>query len=246
VDANDWQRLLATTASEVRDALDGFNRWGEGGERPDQYALDQVTDAAALRVLTDAGVRIFSEESGLTEGDSSEIVIVDPVDGSTNASQRIPYYCTSLCVVDSDGPLVGYILNLANGEVFEATRGGGATLDGQPIEPSACADLSDAIVGLSGWPNQPLPSRQFRAFGACALDLASVASGRLDAFADPISGHGVWDYVAGLLICSEAGAFFAERDGLELIHLIHGARRGPIAAATATLCDQLRSRLERL
>lgn len=244
VDTSDWQVLLARTAAEVQDALDGFNRWDEGGERPDQYALDLVADARALQVLKDASVRILSEESGLTCGDSSEVVIIDPVDGSTNASRRIPYYCTSLCVVDDEGPLVSLVLNLANGERFEAVRGGGATLDGVAIAPTSCADLSDAIVGISGWPARPLPSRQFRALGACALDLAAVACGRLDGYADPISGHGVWDYVGGVLICTEAGVTVAERDGRPLIHLDHGQRRGPIAGATATLCGELVSRLE--
>ncbi|MDG2113424.1 MAG: inositol monophosphatase family protein, partial [Actinomycetota bacterium] len=129
METQDWLSLLWRTADEIRDALDGFDRWGDGGDRPDQYALDQVTDARALTVLTGSGVRILSEESGLTDGDTTEVVIIDPVDGSTNASRRIPHYCTSLCVVDDEGPLVGLVVNLASGEAFSAVRGGGATLD---------------------------------------------------------------------------------------------------------------------
>jgi len=242
MDVAGWQALLWRTAEEIRDALDGFDRWGDGGDRSDQYALDQVTDARALEVLTGAGVRILSEESGVSVGDSDEIVIVDPVDGSTNASRRLPHYCTSLCVVNDDGPLVALVVNLANGEAFAATRGGGATLDGRPIAATHCDQMNKAIVGLAGWPSKPLGVGQFRSFGAAALDLSYVACGRLDGYIDPIAHHGVWDYAAAVLICEEAGASVAELRGRELYHLDHKARRGPVAGATRALCDQLRGR----
>ena len=235
MDAADWMGLLEATVEEIRDALEGFDRWSEGGDRPDQYALDQVADAGALSVLRAAGVRVLSEESGLSEGDSSEVVILDPVDGSTNASRRIPHYCTSLCVVDSEGPAVGLVVNLATGERFEAVRGAGARRDGQAIEPTHCDDLSAAIVGIAGWPSEPLPVAQFRSFGACALDLSAVACGRLDGYVDPISHHGVWDYAAGVLICREAGADVGEIMDRELFHLDHGRRLGPVAGSTEAL-----------
>jgi myo-inositol-1(or 4)-monophosphatase len=242
VETQDWLSLLWRTADEIRDALDGFDRWGDGGDRPDQYALDQVTDARALTVLTGSGVRILSEESGLTDGDTTEVVIIDPVDGSTNASRRIPHYCTSLCVVDDEGPLVGLVVNLASGEAFSAVRGGGATLDDRPIQATGCERLREAIVALAGWPKKPLGAAQFRSFGAAALDLCSVACGRVDGYIDPIVHHGVWDYAAGVLICEEAGATVTELRGRPLIHLEHKRRLGPVAGATAALCEDLRGR----
>ena len=98
---DDWLGLLRHTADSVAAALARFDDWETGGDRPDQYRLDQVADAAALDVLDTAGVGILSEESGLRRGAGSETVIVDPVDGSTNASRRIPHYSISLCVVDA-------------------------------------------------------------------------------------------------------------------------------------------------
>jgi myo-inositol-1(or 4)-monophosphatase len=242
MESADWLVLLRRTVDEIRDALDGFDRWLDGGDRSDQYALDQVADARALEVLTAAGVRVLSEESGLTYGDSSEVVVIDPVDGSTNASRRIPHYCTSICVVDEEGPAVGLVVNLASGETFSAVRGQGATLDGAPIVASGCERLKDAIVGLAGWPSKPLGAAQFRSFGAAALDLCSVACGRLDGYIDPIAHHGVWDYIAGVLICQEAGASVAELRDRPLVHLEHGRRLGPVAAATPALCEELRGR----
>ena len=92
---------------------------------------------------------MLSEESGLVQGNTSELVIVDPVDGSTNASRRIPHYCTSLCVVDDKGPSVALVLNTrtVNGS---AVRGEGAFLDGDAIEPTGCNLLEEAIIGVAG------------------------------------------------------------------------------------------------
>lgn len=105
---DDWLGLLRRTADAVQASLSTFDCWHDRGDRPDQYALDQVADAAALEVLDAVGVGVLSEESGLRLGAGSEVVIVDPVDGSTNASRRIPHYSISLCVVnvvmgDADG-----------------------------------------------------------------------------------------------------------------------------------------------
>ncbi len=250
---DDWLGLLRCTADAVEAALAGFDRWQDGGERPDQYALDQVADAAALGVLDAAGVGVLSEESGLRAGSGSETVIVDPVDGSTNASRRIPHFCISLCVVhhgtaDADAagpgatdvtPVAGLVRHLVSGEEFTAAAGGGAHLDGQPIAPSGCEHGARAVIGVSGRPGADLPVWQVRVLGSAALDLCAVACGRLDAYLDLNSNHGVWDYAAGILICSEAGAWTGEAGGSALFHLSHSERRGPVAASTPRLAALL-------
>ena len=209
MNSKDLLALLDEAATAVKKALETFDRWSDGGERPDQYALDQVADSAVLEVLTSSGLSVLSEESGLVERDTSELVIVDPVDGSTNASRRIPHYCTSLCVVDDKGPSVALVLNLANGERFHAVTGEGAFLNGEAMQPTDCERLDEAIIGVAGVPPPNLKPRQYRSFGAAALDLCSVAAGRLDAYIYPLAHHGVWDYAAGVLICQE----------LSLIHI---------------------------
>lgn len=239
MNSKDLLALLDEAAVAVKKALETFDRWSDGGERPDQYALDQVADSAVLEVLTLSGLSVLSEESGLVQGDTSELVIVDPVDGSTNASRRIPHYCTSLCVVDDKGPSVAFVLNLANGERFHAVRGQGAFLNGEAIQPTDCERLDEAIIGVAGVPPTGLRPLQYRSFGAAALDLCSVAAGRLDAYIDPLAHHGVWDYAAGVLICQEAGAVVGELQGRDLIHSDHAARRGPVAAASPDLLAQL-------
>jgi fructose-1,6-bisphosphatase/inositol monophosphatase family enzyme len=191
-------------------------------------------------VLDEAGVGVLSEESGLRRPDHQLLVVVDPVDGSTNASRRIPWYATSLCVLDGDGPAAALVVNQATGERFAAVRGEGATLDGQPITPSTVERARQAIVGLSGWPPVPLGWKQFRALGAAALDLCLVAAGRLDAYVDcSANAHGPWDYLGALLVLEEAGAQVVDVHGRDLVARAHGERRTPVAAATPGLLDEL-------
>ena len=131
------------------------------------------------------------------------------------------------------------MLTLANGECFHAARGEGAFLNGEAIQPTDCEQLDEAIIGVAGVPPPNLNPRQYRSFGAAALDVCSVAAGRLDAYIDPLAHHGVWDYAAGVLICQEAGAVVGELQGRDLIHSDHAARRGPVAAASPDLLAQL-------
>ena len=224
----------------VQDALTTIDDWRPGGERLGQYALDLVADAPVTRYLTAAGFGVLSEESALHHPDRDVVVVVDPVDGSTNASRRIPYYATSLCAVDADGPLAATVVNLPTGETFEAVRGGGATRDGEPIHPSHTTTLPDALVAVNGLPGAHWGWAQFRSFGAAALDLCAVACGRIDGYVDATPGqHGPWDYLGGLLVCQEAGAVVHDAQGRDLVALEHAARRMPVAAATPELLEAL-------
>ena len=82
-----------------------------------------MADAAALGVLGRAPVAVLSEESGWSGTPGAELtVVLDPVDGSTNASRQIPYWATSLCVLDGDGPLVALVINQATGVTTTAVR----------------------------------------------------------------------------------------------------------------------------
>jgi len=232
--------VLHAACDAVRDALGGLDDWSLAGTRAGQYRSDLAADAAVLAVLDEAGLGVLSEESGRHHADRPITVVVDPVDGSTNADRGIPWFATSLCAVDGDGPLAAVVADQANGVRFEATRGGGARLDGVPIAPSGCERLGDAIVGLSGYPATHLGWRQFRALGAAALDLCAVAAGTLDAYIDcSDDAHGPWDYLGGVLICREAGASVADLGGRDLVALGHTDRRTVLAANSAALLTEV-------
>ena len=133
------------------------------------------------RLLVDAGFAVLSEESGRS-GDGDRIVVVDPLDGSTNASRGIPWFATSLCIVDDDGPAVALVANQATGERLEAVRGAGR-LDRERGAWRRRVERSLDGVGRRssvGCLDEPWGWWQFRALGAAALDLGLVAAGSLD------------------------------------------------------------------
>ncbi|MCU1392033.1 MAG: putative inositol monophosphatase [Ilumatobacteraceae bacterium] len=232
--------LFSAIADEVGQALRSNADWGPSGQRDGQYSVDLVADDICLRAIATADLSVLSEESGLTLRGDRPIVIVDPLDGSTNASHGVPWFATSLCLADADGLAVGLVRNQATGVTYSAVRGEGAWLDGTRLHASACVSLDQALVGLSGMPPSNFGWRQFRAFGASALDLCLVAGGVLDGFVDcSVDAHGVWDYAAATLICAEAGAAVVDGPGRDLIVRDPALKRTPVAAGTPELLAQL-------
>jgi fructose-1,6-bisphosphatase/inositol monophosphatase family enzyme len=239
---------LTSTLETFHRAADGVaavllanSDWGASGIRDGQYAVDLDADAACLDVLYGAGLRVLSEESGVTGppgSDTAPIAVVDPLDGSTNASRHVPWFGSALCLVDADGPAAALVVNHATGERFSAIRGHGAMRDDVAIEPSGATELAASIVGVSGLPTHHYGWAQFRALGASAPDICAVACGVTDAWCDMYDdGHGVWDYLASILIVEEAGGVSAEVLGRELCVLDHEARRAPAVAATPELLE---------
>ncbi|HEX3393662.1 MAG TPA: inositol monophosphatase [Acidimicrobiales bacterium] len=236
-------KVLDETARAVRSALDDLDDWGPVGTREGQYGCDLAADAAALEVLLGAGFGVLSEESGLTSSERDMLVVVDPVDGSTNAARGLPWFATSLCALDADGPLAAVVVNQATGEHFSAQRGGGARRNGVVMNPasggpgpSGCLVLAEAMVAVTSTPPQALGWRQVRALGAVALDLCAVACGHLDAYIDcSVGTHNPWDYLGAMLVCTESGAPIVDLTGRDLVTRLPGERRSPVAAATPEL-----------
>jgi myo-inositol-1(or 4)-monophosphatase len=232
--------VLHRVADEVARRLGAVTDWGFSGNREGQYAADVQLDEVAVGILVDAGFAVLSEESGRS-GDGDRLVVVDPLDGSTNASRGIPWFATSLCVVDDRGPAMALVANQATSERLEAVRGAGAWVGERRLVASGRTAVEEAVVGISGLPS----SRswgwwQFRALGAAALDLGCVAAGGLDGWIDlSENAHGAWDYLGGVLLCAEAGACVADAFERDLVALGHADRRTPVAAATPELLDVL-------
>jgi fructose-1,6-bisphosphatase/inositol monophosphatase family enzyme len=235
MDGNDALDLLTEVAASIGSSLGELDDWGLAGTRAGQYRSDLAADDAALSVLEPAGVAVLSEESGRHWVDRPVTVVVDPLDGSTNASRGIPWFATSLCAVDEAGPLAALVVNIPSGDRFSAVRGGGVA-----YRPSGATALRSSLVALSGFPPRWLGWKQYRALGAAALDLCAVATGVVDAYIDcSVSAHGPWDYLGGMLVCSEAGAVVVDAEGRDLVVLDHDARRTPIAAATPELLEEV-------
>jgi fructose-1,6-bisphosphatase/inositol monophosphatase family enzyme len=208
-------------------------------DTPGQYALDLVADAAALEVLRKLPVRIVSEESGVHERAGANVtVVLDPVDGSTNCSRGISYWAISLCALDANGPLAALVVNQATDQRTSAIRGAGAHRDGVLLEASSVTRVEDAVVAISGFPEVPLPWKQFRALGCASLMLCDLAAGGLDGYVDSAPVHAPWDYLGGYLACTEAGAFVRDANGDQLV-TAELVRRQVIGASTETLLDAL-------
>jgi myo-inositol-1(or 4)-monophosphatase len=228
--------VLQRVADEIGRRLEGLEDWGLAGTRDGQYRSDLLADRVALDIFEDAGFGVLSEESGIHHPERPITVVIDPVDGSTNAARRLPWWATSLCAIDADGPLAAVVVNQATGTRFEAYRGEGASSDGRPISPSGATRMNESIMASNGYPKRYFGWAQFRCLGAAALDLCAVASGRIDAFVD-CGGTSLapWDYLGGMLICTEAGAVVTEAWGRDLVVVEHGPRRTVVAAATEEL-----------
>jgi myo-inositol-1(or 4)-monophosphatase len=225
--------------------------------------IDLVTDAdkaseeAVLRVLRERvpGARVLAEESG-ESGAGDVRFIVDPLDGTTNYAHGLPLYCCTVAA-ETGGVLdAGCTVDPTRGEVFLAERGGGATLNGNPLRVSDVTRLDHALV-CTGFPygdREKLPqmisafgrltqlARGSRRLGSAALDLAYVASGRLDAFWE--LGLKPWDVGAGVLLVQEAFGVVTRGDGsphrlaggdiLACAPGIQGAMLEQLAVAAAT------------
>ncbi|MBV5318416.1 MAG: inositol monophosphatase [Desulfobulbaceae bacterium] len=190
---------------------------------------DFVAEAAIIASLGEdtPGLPIMAEESSAThiQRDAKRFWVVDPLDGTTNFAHGFPFFAVSIALLAEGKPMVAAIYAPMFDELFCATRGGGAWLNGRPIQVTGTGQLIEALVG-TGFPyelDQTLPGvirqltavlakvRDIRRAGAAALDLAYVACGRLDGFYE--INLQPWDTAAGWLLVEEAGGRVSEFSG---------------------------------
>jgi fructose-1,6-bisphosphatase/inositol monophosphatase family enzyme len=223
--------------------------WSFSGAVSGQYRADLSVNDAVLGAFSGFGCGVLSEESGATgvvptspsELGEGLVIVVDPIDGSTNASRGIPWYATALCAVDQHGPRVAVVAQLCAPHVeYVAIRGKGAWRNGRALAARSERPMAESVIGVSGPPPAQRPWWQFRALGSAALDLCLVAEGALDGYLD-CDTHGVWDYLASMLICQESGVLMADAFGRDLCHFSHSDRRTPVAVRgkenLQALCD---------
>ena len=207
------------------------------------YASEHlVLDAIRASYPDDA---ILAEESGEHAGVLSEdgshngrTWVVDPLDGTVNYANGIPYYCVSIGLVVDDRPAVGVIHDPARDDLYAAAADGPATLGGVEVRCSTKDVLSDyvvslAVIGRGGLARERRIApriRIHRRMGSAALSLAYVANGRFDAFVQN-GGLSAWDVAAAGLIAERAGARVTDvRGGPWWNPKLRGARANILAA----------------
>ena len=260
--ATDWERALVPATEGVMRKLSSISRGGDrgriigvGAAGDKTLYADKVAEDELLRVLARAGsVRVLSEEAGLVgDASSKTLAVVDPLDGSSNFSRGVPFYCTAVAIVEGNGDgsiAVGVVRDLVSGDVYSAVRGRGARKNGRPIRTSSTDRLSDAVVGIDlsrggGETARRLAPligsvRRHLHFGANALELCYAAEGKTDAFVDLRGIIRITDLAAAYLVATEAGAVITRADGGKLVptyDLTH--RLSFVASANASLHKQI-------
>lgn len=218
--------LAVTVATRAgRLLLDGLRR-ARSFVATKSSGTDMVTemDQAAERLIVESITAarpcdgIVGEEGTNRPGTSGVRWIVDPLDGTTNYLYGHAGFAVSIAAeIEGEGVVTGVVIDPMHGDTFTALRGGGANRNGIAIRCSEVSDLTQALVatGFSYDPSrrrrqaevltEVLPRvRDIRRMGAAAVDLCSVACGRVDAFYE--KGLQPWDFAAGALIAQEAGA----------------------------------------
>lgn len=211
---------------------------GAGGDKTfpvDKWAEDIVL--AALEKVHKQGesFTLISEELGIRKfGEGGKIVLVDPVDGSNNAKSGIPFFSTSLALLNGETLstlAAGYIINLAMGDEFWAIRAQGAYKNGTRIRTSPTEGLIIAAYEASS-PKSDFPrllpllgqAQRTRCFGSTALDLSYLAAGAISVFATATASR-AFDYAAGMLILEEADGVITDLTGISLDHVKVGLER---------------------
>ena len=204
-------RLGSVTTSEV------FTKEGNSPVTAADFAVDRYLNEACAHSLPDCAW--FSEETADTAHrlDATRLIIADPIDGTRAFVSGHPQWCVSVALVDADGPLIGCIFAPALDELFIASRRGGATLNGRPLEipsdghealtafgPKPMIDWLNARLGLDLRQKTRIPSLAYR--------IAVIAKGDASlGLAGPDSHD--WDIAAADIILHEAGGILHDLEG---------------------------------
>lgn len=209
--------------------------------------VDHAAEEAIIRTIREAypDHAFLAEESGAS-GESDNVWVIDPLDGTTNFLHGFPQYCVSIAMLNKGSLTHGVIYDPTRNELFTATKGAGAFLNERRIRVSKRTQLSEALIG-TGFPFREIEhiDEYLRAFkviahatagirrpGAAALDLAYVACGRYDGFWE--MGLSQWDMAAGALLIKEAGGLVTDFDGSDQY-----LDKGRIVAGTPKVFAQL-------
>jgi myo-inositol-1(or 4)-monophosphatase len=196
--------------------------------RVDKEAEDEIIDAIRQK---GSDIRIVAEEHGESSGRAGArwTVVIDPIDGSSNYEKQIPFYCTSIAVLEGgslESARHALVRNLVNGDTYYSESGGRPTKNRGEIRTSEVRELAQAVVGID-ISKTSLPivrsvseliasvRRQVH-FGANALEACFMAEGRIDGFVDVRGRMRVMDLAAAYLIGRQAGATFTDELGRPL------------------------------
>ncbi|MEY2476641.1 MAG: monophosphatase [Actinomycetota bacterium] len=237
-------RLLEAGLHEVRTLVEHKSSSTDMVTEVDRAVEAYIVDRLRAERPDDG---VLGEEGSSSPGTSGVRWLIDPLDGTTNYLYEFPAFTVSIAA-EVDGVLaVGVVRDPSHDETFHASRHGGAWCNGRRLQVEAPPVLASALVA-TGFSYVPAcrtrqatvlahllgDIRDIRRAGAASLDLCWVAAGRVDAFYE--RGLQPWDYAAGTVIASEAGAEVTDLDG-----------RPPstdiVVAAARPLADAFRSRL---
>lgn len=180
----------------------------------DKTAEEQIV-AGLRQILPAAGY--IAEEGTTQETHDVYNWIIDPLDGTTNFIHSLPIYCVSIALKAHDEIVVGVVYEINKDECFYATKGGGAFLNGNPIQVTKIDSLQESLI-CTGFPYTDFGKMQtylqllgafmgkshgVRRLGSAAADLAYVAAGRFEGFFE--YNLKPWDVAAGVLLVQEAG-----------------------------------------
>ena len=230
--------------------------------------VDYASEALVVKAIRERfpGDAILAEESGRHErADGGETPatgtlrgrwsrrtwVIDPLDGTVNYANGIPFFCVSIGLVEGGVPVVGVVLDPLRGDSYAATADGPATLNGEPVRASQKAELGDfvvslAIIGRGGIARERRVAHEIRIgrrMGSAALALAYTASGRFDAYVQN-GGLSLWDIAAAGLVAERAGVTVTDLHGGPWWNVTKRGPRLSIVAAPqpqhGTLLDLLR------
>jgi myo-inositol-1(or 4)-monophosphatase len=193
--------------------------------------LVTAVDRESQRAVTETILTAFpdhavdGEEGTAGNLGAADVWYVDPLDGTTNYTHGLPFFCVSVAFWSHGATVAGAIYDPLREEMFVGVRGGGATLNGTPIGVSDIARLDRALVVAQAQTVDPAEIRAYaglverlmsvsgglRSLGSPALTLCSIAAGRLEAYCEYTMD--AWDILAGQLILAEAGGLLTLFDG---------------------------------
>ena len=229
---------------------------GAGGDI--SRRIDIVAEKTVLDYLREINFEctVFGEECGMVElsPNPKGFIIMDAIDGSTNAVRGLPFFCCSLAFTPEDklsSVTDGVIMDLHNGDLYSASKGKGAYMNGKKIQVHKEKPIYFVVgVDISGVSADALPqlapilsaSNHVRHFGAVALELAIFSRGLVDVFVDLRRKLRITDVAAGYLISLEAGGYVVDENGMPLdSNLSYDKRISFIAAANKeTLVDVMK------